>query len=328
MVGYTLISFSFGCVFLNFCTFFFAEADTLVAFLSVLMFMLLLPVPFFLIESPMWLYKRGRVTRLIRVLKRIADLNAVTISKDYFDKLLSLPTSESTAGARKSIILRSFHALRNPSEVHDVDDIKRIKRINRVNFFELFFTTKYNLVLFSICLQSAAMFTVLNGLTTSIQDLGIEVIQINGIILGIFELVGFSIVTYKGPEMRRKKASIVILLGEISGALVLLVLSFFEFTGKNLVTSLISTIWINVFVSAHFGVVYMLVAESFPTDFRGLAGATMSFFGNICGSSVPYLIQISKSLNLHVMVGCSIPSVIAICFIFLQHETFDNKLMN
>lgn len=312
MVGFILISFSIGCFFVNLLSLLLKTADELMFGLSCISVILLTTVMILVLESPMWLYKRNKLIRFFHVLDKLSKINNSPISEEFYFEHFAL----------RDINHINFIAKKCDSKhlKHDID-----KEENKDHFKGLFFNKKNMSVLFSIWLQAAAMFTCFNGLTINVQDLGIKSIQLNGMTLGLGQMIGYSIITVKAPTLLRKKMSIVILIGEISCAGLLVLIDYLNFKGNEIVQSGLSAALMTIFVGMHFGVTYMLASESFPTQYRGVASASLSFIGNLVGSSAPWLIEVSKGMGLHLMVGCSIYSVLALMFICFQFETFHNE---
>ena len=312
MVGFCLVSYSVGCISLNLLSFYFTTADSLMKAIAVIITIAVLPTFFFLQESPMFLYKTGQVSRLVTTLNKIAKRNNAKLPKNYFENQLRLETQ----GLDKDIVLERDISVNmdNPpqSPLH-----------------KLFFDREISMTLVALCVQSATIFMIYYGLTSSIGDLGLKSIQLNGILLGFTQLLGYLFMAYYGPTLKRVKAAKACLVIEILGALVLLGLSKCKQTDQILVIqSFVSTLWMTTTVSAHMSVLYMQNAESFPTEVRGLAIAFILLFGKMSGATAPFIEEYTKSLGVHVLVGCSCTAFLALPLVMTLKETLGTKKVN
>ena len=94
LVGWTMIAFSGGWVVIDLVSFKIQTADNLIKFTAISIALCMLPLFFLLVESPMFLYKRGQVLKLIKYLTKIAQKNKKTENnEDHFKKLIYLETA-------------------------------------------------------------------------------------------------------------------------------------------------------------------------------------------------------------------------------------------
>lgn len=313
MVGYCLVSYSIGCICLSFLSFYFESADTLMNCITIIIFIAITPNFIFLKESPKFLYEKGKVTELVNILNEIGRENQAGLNPDYFKKQLSIQHLDLRNKNETVVLVRT-------TEIKD----KVINQFSESPIKRLFLNKRISLTLIALCVQSATIFTIYYGLTSSIQDLGLKSIQLNGILMGFTQMLGFLYVAYNGPKIERVKTAKLCLLIEMAGALLLFGLSFCKQTDKILlIQSLISTLWMTTTVSAHISVLYLQNAESFPTELRGLAIAFILLFGKMSGAAAPFIADYTKSIGVHVLVGCSVLAVFAYPLVSKLKETLD-----
>ena len=70
-----------GCISFNFLTFYVKDSDGLLYCTAILLTVVVLPVFFFLEESPRFLHQKGEVQRMVQTLKRIGEKNKSSVSK-------------------------------------------------------------------------------------------------------------------------------------------------------------------------------------------------------------------------------------------------------
>ena len=182
--------------------------------------------------------------------------------------------------------------------------------------------------LLALCFQSATVFTIYYGLTSSIGDLGLPSIQLNGILMGCTQMIGYLGVSIYGPQLPRIKTSRLLLSTEIAGACLLLYTSYCKQSPFCLILqSVVSTLWMTTAVSAHMAILYTQIAENFPTEIRGLACAVVLLFGKLSGATAPFIEEYTKNIGVHVMVGCTAMALVALPMTGLLGETLGNKKM-
>lgn len=165
------------------------------------------------------------------------------------------------------------------------------------------------------------------GLTTSIQDLGLNSMSENGIFLGVTQTIGYFISLPFAHKMQRKKWSIIYQLICLLGAIILIILSkIFEDNDLNkLLKTIISTCLIATVNSAQFPILFAYISEIYPTKMRGLGNALVLFSGKLLGALAPFMENFSIDYGLHVLVGCSSFLVVSIPLSFFVKETLVDK---
>ena len=166
---------------------------------------------------------------------------------------------------------------------------------------------------------------VLYGLTTSIQQLGLEDIHYNGLLLGFTQSLGYLICLPLAHKMKRKKWSIIFQVLVLLGALILGVLSKITAPGNphiQLMKTIMSTFWMATLNSAQFPILYTYINELFPVKIRGLANALILFTAKLMGALAPIFGALSTDMGFHLLFGCSFFVIFSLPVSFLIKETF------
>jgi len=160
------------------------------------------------------------------------------------------------------------------------------------------------------------------GLAYSIQDLGLEKINYNGIFFGITQSVGYLAILPFAYKMPRKFWMIIFQVMILIGASLLFFLSLVEETPLiRLLDTVVSTCILAVVNSCQFVFLYTYISELFPTHIRGIANALVLFTAKMIGSLSPFMEGFSKDFGLHIMVGCSVMTVVSLPLSFFIDET-------
>lgn len=252
----------------------------------------------------MWLIKQKRYPEAVEVLKHIAKKNGKDIEESFFTQLLQ---------ALKENKLESQGSSKEELS-------QKLTFLTKIKI--LFGKKEFLKPLIILCMVSGSMFCVYFGMTTSVQDLGMDSVQANGIIVGITQAGGFILVLPFLSITRRKYALLLIQTLMLSGAFFLVCTSFFKSSGYiRLLEGFISSVYISSSLSALFSFLYIANAESFPTQIRGLAVGIILLVGKVIGSSAPYINLFSKQMKVHIMVGSSMPLFISIIATIYFRET-------
>lgn len=271
-------------------SFYMTSADSLLLFYTFLLFLLLVPNLKALKESPVWLFKQNRFKEGIQVLQEIAEINSRSVATEEYLKALEDHTQKD---ALEKI------GTEEDSSPGLVDKIKLIWNESE--------HLKALIILSSVC---SALYIVYYGIASSVQDLGFDKIQYNGIATGITQGLGFLFVYPYLNSTPRKFAMLCIqgFLGLCGGVLFLLsmfptwsLIRFFE--------GLIANVLISCVISSLFSFSYLANTESFPPQIRGICVGIILLVGKILGSMAPLISHTCKDLGIHVLAGCSVPMV-------------------
>jgi MFS family permease len=170
--------------------------------------------------------------------------------------------------------------------------------------------------------MGGAIYVVFYGMAYSVQDLGLEKINYNGIFFGITQSVGYLIILPFAHKMPRKRWMIIFQIIILIAAGLLFVLS--GMPDSDLVRWLkliVSTCIIAVVNSCQFVFLFAYISELFPTKIRGMANALVLFSSKMIGSFSPMIETFAKNKNLHIMVGCSVVTLISLPLSFFISET-------
>ena len=280
-----------GIVFLNLMSFYFTSADSLLLFYTFLLFLLLVPNLKALKESPVWLFKQNRFKEGVKVLQEIAEINSRSVAAEEYIKNLDDYTHKDALEK-----LAQNEEDRSPGIIDKIrliwNDAEHLKAL---------------LILSSIC---ASLYIVYYGIASSVQDLGFDKIQYNGIATGITQGLGFVFVYPYLNSTPRKFAMLCIqgFLAVCGGSLFLLslfptwsLIRFFE--------GLIANVLISCVISSLFSFSYLANTESFPPQIRGICVGIILLVGKVLGSLAPLISHACKDLGIHVLAGCSVPMI-------------------
>ena len=311
---------------------------------------LLIPLFFLIQESPMFLYKAGKVTDMIAVLQKIGIRNKAGIESDYFEKkfyldgvdlsakenrvVLGIDPSKNMDGKKRTSKVIEMRENFHPVEIEMAKDENESVEgqepgYEETNFLRYIFSSNQNIInLVALFINSAAVFVMYYGLASSVQDLGLPNIQFNGILMAVTSLIGSLFVATRGPKLKRVSIVKLCSFCEVASALVLAALSFLPKTQTVLLTeSGIAAFFLPMINQIHLTLTYIQISELMPTRFRGLAVALVLLFGKAFGAVTPYTMNLFKNWGFHVVVGCSYFSFAALPISYFMKETLGMKKM-
>ena len=306
-----MAGFSIGSITLNLISYLFTTADELIRVSTGFVLVCMIPIFFVVIEPPMFLFRKGRVTKMVQSLTAISKRNKFHGTEAYFKDKLQLQEID----------------LNSPIEVEK--DLKEKAPGVEVEFFKYTFLSGQNLAnQLGLLANAAVCYMTYYGFVVGVQDLGLNSIQLNGMLIAGASLVTYIITTAVSPKVKRVLSVKLCCVGEILCAVVLLILSFVPtFNGIKLVRSLFAAIIMPMISGFHVSMLYLMNAELLPTQIRGISIAFTLVFGKFMGSFSPALGELSKSLGVHVLVGCSSMALVALPLNFFVQETFGAKKM-
>ena len=252
---------------------------------------LLFPNCLLLKESPIWLIRQKRSEEAIDTLKIIAEVNSTRETSDWAIEQLESNLEaenfdEKTDQGGKPMLITNLSMV--------------CQNLTMIN----------SLIILSAVIS--AQLCVFYGISSSVQDLGFDSIQINGSITGITQGLGFIIVLPFLNKFSRKKSLLLIQLVILIESSLLLLLSLIpKRPATEYLQALIGSVMISCTISALFSFSYLANAEAFPPQIRGACVGLILLLGKAVGSTSPYLSYQSKSLGVHQLVGCSLPLIIS-----------------
>lgn len=310
LLSAAFVAFSFSLIMLNLVTLVVKEADHLYLFGFAINVISFLPVPFFVIESPQWLSKKGLCSKSVKSLKKIAAKNGNPIKHGEVEEAIGYEQDLDRETRRITI-----------TQGADFDDRRDSKGYT---------VTMYDKeIIFSIFAISLIVFTcnsIYSGLAISLAEIGGDNIQVNGITFGIFQGVGYSIIVKKSPDLPRTKSIFFMHLMVLLGGLALLGLSFAEQTQTiKYINGGICSGWITIFISMSFPMYYLLIAETFPTEIRGTASSICLLAGKLLVIMIPKSIAMVKDKGYHPIIGALFPVLISLPLTLFLKETNGGK---
>ena len=300
------LAYGIGTVFINILTLYIRSAGHLMVFALVVIFLASFPSFFSYYESPRYLHKSGKLQKLIKVLHKISVRNEKGLEEhDFFAPTLGTITD--------------YEAI---SELTIVVKVKVKHEGPKQNACSVFFRWKYIKTYFLLAVLGSAINLLFFGMNFSIQDLGLSSINLNGIFYGVTQSVAYVSIVPFAHKIRRKQSFIYTQIAILLGAAALAVLSKVQKTPLvALAETTISTCLMTVVNSIQFVFFYAYLTESFPTVVRGLASGLVICTSRVVAASFPYVKAMSQRYGYHVLVGCSILTVISLPLTFFGTET-------
>lgn len=285
---------------MNLVSFYFNSADSLLLFYIVLLTGLMLPNCILIYESPTWLLKQGEVHKAAETLRSIAEVNGTSSEAnpyiESFEVQLSRHHFNDETNNIASGIMGKIRLV--------ISDTQILKSL---------------IILSGI---SSAQFCLFYAISSSIQDLGYHTIQANGIIMGITHGCGFLLVIPFLSSTPRKGALLTIQSIILLEAAALFGLGCFPQTATiTHIQAFIASVLVSSTLSAMYSFSYLANAESFPAEIRGFCVGFILLVGKAVGSTCPYITMESKSLGIHLLVGCSMPMVVSLLMTLGLKET-------
>jgi hypothetical protein len=220
-----------------------------------------------LLDPPKQLYKKGQVSKLFKVLTKIANFNG-----------------------KKEITTKSLQEHFNFSEVdfHTAKIVLQMKTtwLQKWQLFKLqiklIFTTRLALTLIGFSALSSVIHICFYGITYNSSQIGLASIQLDVIWLALVEAVCYIGCLMFIDKVPRKKLTLYCFICIAVGALILVVIGLLPGFGYDKLTqTMVTCLLIKGGVSVEYIVVYAYGCELFPTNVRGTAmglGITISKF--------------------------------------------------
>lgn len=288
-----------GIIAFNLLSLYISTANGLLLATTIVFFLLLVPNFIYLFESPTWLVRQKRYSEAVDVFKDIAKMNGRHVPKLYFEKFAEALESNMLVSAKNDLV-------------------KKMNLWQKVCC--LFGMKKYLYPLIIMSTISTSLYCVYYGMITSIQDLGLEKVQFNGVLAGLTQGIGFAIILPFLPKRSRKQSLVLIQSVLLLGAFLLVCMSYLvKSEAVKLAESMVSTLLMSTTLACLFSFMYVTNTEIFPTQLRGFAVGFILLTGKLIGSLAPYINYFSKIMEVHVLVGSSFPLFLSIYLtLFLQ----------
>lgn len=279
---------------------------------------------YYIKESPYVLYKLKNVRKLYKVLLFIANKNEMDIeyAREQIDKefKIDLLQIESVKD------LKSLRIKKKEKEKFSQNHLKKFfKPIKKICSNKQVVKRMIGVIILSS--------NIYIGYTLSIlipQRLGLANIYLNGVFLGVSELLGNFIIIPFGNKLKRRHLNFFCAFSITICALFLIVLDVAgdsDSSGIKWTQTLISSL-IKLIYCMNFALIFSYASELFPTKIRGLTLGIIVLFGRISSLFSLNLVFFTDSLGLHPMVGVIISSIIAIPTSLLMPETIGKGVSN
>ena len=306
IVGMSFLGYGLGSIVVNL----FAYISTAPAFLLMMSFGIT-GVPgflcLFLVESPMFELDRGNLDKFEKLITRIGKFNGVKIEDDMqhnsrIDQLRTLvaQTQEISKYQKSRSIMFRYPIL---------------ALLSSKMYFRRF-------LIFSII--ACNLYCISFGMTVNMQGLGMKDINLNGIIFGVTQSIGYMVVIPFAQKMPRRLWSIIFQFIMLGGSGILIGMSLMLDQNNNtvlLAESIVSCVMFAIPLSAMFTIIFIHVAESFPPELRGTANSLVMLTSNLFAMLTPYFGDIANDIGLHFGVGCSVVCFISLPLAFTLKET-------
>jgi len=143
--------------------------------------------------------------------------------------------------------------------------------------------------------------------------------------IGVCQTIGYLFIlpfTHKIPRKQTMKLFQVVI---VCSAITLFLIGLFvpHSDIRKWLESLISTVLISSLTSMMFPLLFLWIAELFPTQIKGLASAFILFMGKLLGGLAPILSHICERNGIHVLVGCCSIGFISVFATGYLRETYD-----
>lgn len=321
MVSAAFIGYASGSLLLGGITYLIKQADTLALFgIGMIIVGTFLNLIWYK-ETPMYFFKNGKITKMMKVLLEIAKINKVEVNNKILQAEMELD----------SINLEKYEVevqLENQSSFwgNFCEGFKKLTTI--------FSNSKYFFYTVALSLESSALYLIFYGASTTVSDsIGFSSIQINEIVLGISHILGYAIMIPILKKLKRVRFSILFLSIDIVLAVFLAILHLSKLdklengddTTLFRYSKIACAFIINVINSSFFSVYFIHAAELFPTKIRGVGVGFGVLIGKIVGAFSTYAADYANDLGFNVMVICCSPALLALPFVFCLPETSGKK---
>ncbi|CAD8077349.1 unnamed protein product [Paramecium sonneborni] len=248
-------------------------------------------------ESPKFLYQKKDYEKTLYVLRYIAKVNG----KQFDDPAL---------------------------EYSQTNNVR-----NNYSFLDLFKLSQFASSSIGFILISYALHLVYYGGQFVLQEISIgNMIYQLGIFLGISELVGYSLITYLIPKLKRTFYQKLFFYIQILGCISFLYYGFTQYQlqcqgcVEEIIVILLCCL-IRFFNTFGFGLLRQHTLEIYPTQIRGTGSGLLFTFGILGSFSSSYMIALANYIQFNQVAFLGIISISGIIGAFLTKETFKKRLV-
>jgi len=270
---------------------------------------------YYLVESPRWLFLKGRKEEAMRVLIYIAKENQLDKNEyeEIFQNFESIETTNNKTCEFKNVESKLLDDNNNnvikkeelkieveDSKILDRDEklqvVEKTEKIVRENlgYLDLFKKTCLRYRFLVCCFSWFAVNLGYYGTTFSTNELG-KNRYINSFLMGIAEVPGIALCVYLLNKVGGRKSLIF-----FSGTSSVFLLGVALFQSFYQLGTLVCAMIAKMLLSGSFNVNYAYTGEVFPTLIRNQAYGSCSFVSRIAAVLTPFLIHIGKKYSMSI----------------------------
>jgi len=270
---------------------------------------------YYLVESPRWLFLKGKKEEAIKVLMYIAKENQ--LDKDEYEEIFQnfepIETINNETCESKNVEIKHLNDNNNNviekegfkleeenSKMLDSDEKLQVdektQKVIRENlgYLDLFKKTCLRYRFLVCCFSWFAVNLGYYGTTFSTNELG-KNRYINSFLMGIAEVPGIALCVYLLNKVGGRKSLIF-----FSGTSSIFLLGVALFQSFSQLCTLICAMIAKMLLSGSFNVNYAYTGEVFPTLIRNQAYGSCSFVSRIAAVLTPFLIHIGKKYSMSI----------------------------
>lgn len=277
----------------------------------------------FIMESPYVLFKIKNIKELMKTLFYIGKVNNkdVKLTQEEMFKALKL----------ESLGIKDYNEIKmlkiEPIEKEKVNSLRQYWRGIRTVFH-------HKPLLWKLLGAAIIAGNIYVGYGLSIlipQRIGLSNIYVNGIFLGVSELIGNFIVIPLGDKVKRRWFNFTCSLTIVLCCVVLLIFELVKDSIQENVLkwtqTLISSV-IKLALCANFALIFTYCSELFPTKMRGLCLGLCVLVGRTSSIFALGLEGITDRIGIHPMIGVIFGTAITLPISLVMPETFGKGVSN
>lgn len=298
-------------------------------------FIALFPLFGFSIESFKWLIEKGKIESALRVFYKISKVNGKRLNKEKMGEFeVFLKKKANFCGKKEKDNISDLEIEFTKNQIPEIQKNDQKLSLNYEKSQEIvskkILSQNRKYWTFSIIVSTIAisfvMFSVNSiyvGISISLTQIGSDSPQLNGIFFGLTQAVGYLLIYYLAPYIKRVKplfiTQILLLLPiGILGVLDQLDNKKFEFI--LIIKTGIALIWTPIVMSINFIFYFLIIAECFPVMIRGTVSSISLLTGKLMVIAVPSLIAWFKSMGFEPLIGAGLPILLSLPLTLLIKE--------
>ena len=277
---------------------------------------------FLIIETPFMVHKQLKIKKLYEGLCTINATNFGSVPEQEAQNRTEIRELVFQGKYTEEMIAKSAEMKLHKTEMNaEVGIIGQYRSIPLKTFGRIFLLS---IVLINIYIGY--------GMTLLVpESMGIDNIYLNGVLLGLSELVGYSTVIIFAHKIPRRKLNILNSASLIFFSGVLYSLRafdiFFSPAVRKVLESIISVV-MKLIICMNFTLIFNYCAELVETKIRGFCLGYTVFSGRASSSLCSVLESACRGRNIHPMIASSLPAFFALPISFILPETLNKPIKN